>query len=209
MLIFLLIASAHFLALLSPGPDFFLILKTSVLHGRVTAMILSLGIAVGHCGYLLLVFFGLDFFKHHPLLFQGLQILGIAYLGYLAWQMLGMTSSQPRSLDVPEHAGTASNLSWRKAALQGLLVSLLNPKNAVFYASLISVLDPQISLLLKVLYILWMSMVVLCWDCLIAVLSSQKLVLNFFARHFAQLEKITALILLGLALLIGFRLLST
>jgi threonine/homoserine/homoserine lactone efflux protein len=45
---FLMIAAAHFLALLSPGPDFFLIARTSLSAGWRVAGGVCLGIAVAN-----------------------------------------------------------------------------------------------------------------------------------------------------------------
>lgn len=45
---FLLIASAHFLALLSPGPDFFLVARSALAAGWRTASGACLGIALAN-----------------------------------------------------------------------------------------------------------------------------------------------------------------
>lgn len=45
---FVAVAAAHFLALLIPGVDFFLIVRTSLRHGRVPAAMVCVGIALAN-----------------------------------------------------------------------------------------------------------------------------------------------------------------
>ncbi len=54
---FLLIAVAHIIALMSPGPDFAIILKQSITHGREKSLWTSFGISIGilvHVSYTVL-----------------------------------------------------------------------------------------------------------------------------------------------------------
>ena len=52
------LALAHFLALLSPGPDFFLILGHAVRHRLRGALFICLGIALGNALYICLAVSG-------------------------------------------------------------------------------------------------------------------------------------------------------
>ena len=49
---FLVIAGAHFLALLSPGPDFFLIVRSAVINGARVASGVCVGIALANGVYI-------------------------------------------------------------------------------------------------------------------------------------------------------------
>src|SRR3546814_8821817 len=80
---FLMIAAAHFLALLSPGPDFFLIARTSLSAGWRVASGACLGIAVAHGVFIVAAFAGMAALRPDSLPFVVLQLAGCAYLLHL------------------------------------------------------------------------------------------------------------------------------
>ncbi|MFU8925407.1 LysE family translocator [Acinetobacter puyangensis] len=197
---FLLIATTHFLALLSPGPDFFLILRTSLTQSRLYCFYLCLGIALGNAIYIALVFTGFKQFEQYPQLFSLIQFLGACYLLYLSFSIFKATTKsitpQPQQMDAQQQ------YSIFHYFLMGLLSSLLNPKNALFYASLISLLGPNIGLSTQLFYALWMIAVVFIWDLLIAWLFQRPQVLERFNRYLLIIEKITAALFFCFALLL-------
>ncbi len=81
----------------------------------------------------------------------------------------------------------------------GLLSAILNPKNALFYASLAAMLGPQAASGWKMVYGVWMFSVVLLWDVLVAALIGSPAVLRRFERALPWLERASGamLILLG------------
>lgn len=84
----------------------------------------------------------------------------------------------------------------------GFMSGILNPKNALFYVSLASLVDPQTSGAWKAVYGLWMFSAVLLWDVLVAVAIGNQRVLRRFARALPWLERITGVCLIALALIV-------
>lgn len=200
MHVFLLIAAAHFLALLSPGPDFFLIARCSLAHGWKVASGACLGIALGNALFILLAFAGTAVLQAGSAWFLALQLAGCAYLLYLGVLFIvhagrsGLVQMGDSPLDKRASA-------WRSAAGMGLLSALLNPKNALFYASLAAMLGgPYASSGWKLVYGGWMFSVVLAWDLLIAVLIGNQRVLQRFKRALPWLERSSGVLLILLAL---------
>lgn len=74
------LALAHFMALLSPGPDFFLLVGYAVRYRLRGSVGLCLGIAAGNGLYILLVVIGSGLLRQTPLLFTIIEPLGAAYL---------------------------------------------------------------------------------------------------------------------------------
>lgn len=90
--------------------------------------------------------------------------------------------------------------AWRRAAGMGFLSGILNPKNALFYASLAAMLTgPHASTGWKAIYGTWMFSVVLLWDLLVAVMIGNQAVLRRFARALPWLERISGAMLILLA----------
>lgn len=63
---FFTLTTLYLLALLSPGQDFFLILRHALLHGHRSAWWSCLGIAMGNGFYIALSFLGHGIFKPSP-----------------------------------------------------------------------------------------------------------------------------------------------
>lgn len=202
---FLLIAAAHFLALLSPGPDFFLIARTSLASGWRVASGACLGIAVANGVFIVAAFAGTAALQPDSIWFIALQLAGCTYLLYLGLLFMRHAGHTPLTLaSAPSpHASTATPAAqaWWRAAGMGFLSGILNPKNALFYASLAAMLSgPHASPGWKILYGGWMFGVVLLWDVLIALLIGNRAVLSRFTRALPWLERASGGVLVLLAL---------
>lgn len=200
---FAALAMAHFLALISPGPDFFLIVGTSVREGAAQAAGLCAGIAAANGAYILLALTGFAFIKQTPLLFAALRTAGALYLVYLGVMLLKAPRRPLHSPGQPEAESRSTNR--RKQFAAGFLSAILNPKNAVFYLSLFTVIvsrdTPQP---IQASYGFWMVLAVFFWDLSIARLAGGEKVRCLLDRHTHRIEKCSggALLLLGAALLL-------
>lgn len=191
--LFLLIASTHFLALLSPGPDFFLIARSTLAHGRPVATGVCAGVAVANGIYISLALTGFARMSATSPLFLLLQGAGGLYLLYLGVKFL-QAARQP-TLQRISATGASAGGWWHHAVL-GLLSGLLNPKNALFYASLASVLaSSRASTGLHVFLGLWMFLVVLIWDLFITVLIGHPHWQQRIQRHLPRIEQLCGLLL--------------
>lgn len=195
---FLIIAAAHFLALISPGPDFFLVARTSLAAGWKIASGACLGIAVANGVFIVAAFTGVSVLQPGSMPFTTLQLVGCLYLLYLGALFIrhaGSNVLQPAQGAVP-----ARQSSWWQAAGMGFLSGILNPKNALFYVSLASMLGAQNSAGWKLLYGVWMFAVVLGWDLLVALAIGNGRLLQRFQRALPVLERASGLVLIALAL---------
>nr|WP_288499554.1 LysE family translocator [uncultured Pseudomonas sp.] len=194
---FLIIAAAHFLALISPGPDFFLVARTSLAAGWRVASGACLGIAVANGAFIVAAFTGVSVLQPGSAPFITLQLVGCLYLLYLG--MLFIRHAGSSVLQAPGEAAPASRASWLHAAGMGFLSGILNPKNALFYVSLASMLDAQSSAGWKAFYGVWMFAVVLGWDLLVALAIGNGRLLCNFQRALPLLERLSGLVLIALA----------
>ncbi|KVE37747.1 LysE family translocator [Burkholderia sp. TSV86] len=200
---FLMIAAAHFLALLSPGPDFFLVARTSLASGWRVASGACVGIALANGVFIAAAFAGIAILRHGSALFIAIQSIGCLYLlhlGYLFIRHAGRGSLEPGA-GSSQHAGAPRAGSWPRAAGMGFLSGILNPKNALFYASLAAMLTgPHASTGWKLVYGTWMFCAVLLWDMTVAATIGNRAVLQRFSRAMPWLERITGVILMLIAL---------
>src|SRR5882762_9545951 len=107
------IAVAHLLAVMSPGPDFAMVLRQSLAHGRRTAVWTSIGIGCAislHVTYSLL---GIGLLlRSSALAFNLLKYAGAIYL---VWMGLKALRSQPRD-PAATAEGAASDTPTPRAA---------------------------------------------------------------------------------------------
>ncbi len=117
---------------LTPGPNMLYLVSRSVCQGRKAGLISLAGIALGLVFYMLCAAGGITaLVMAVPLAYDALRLGGAAYLLYLAWQALRPGGCSPFALrELPPD-------SPRKLFAMGLVTSLLNPKIAVMYLSLL------------------------------------------------------------------------
>ncbi|MBB4567583.1 LysE family translocator [Rhizobium leucaenae] len=123
---------------LTPGPNMIYLVSRSISQGPAAGLISLGGVALGFVFYMLSAALGITAFLFAvPFAYDALRLAGAAYLAWLAWNALkpgGRSAFQVR--DLPKDGP-------RKLFGMGLVTSLLNPKVAVLYLSLLpQFIDP-------------------------------------------------------------------
>jgi len=205
---FVMVAGAHFLALLSPGPDFFLVVRSSLVLGARRAAAVCLGIALGNGVFIGAALAGLAATRASHGVLALLQWGGCLYLAWLGWRLLSASgeTALPGESDESDNDGGCGGRptpggGCASQLVAGFLSAVLNPKNALFYASLFSVLAGRRTPAAAQLgYGLWMFAVVFGWDLLVAWGVRLPPVRARFARSVRGVERVTGLVLWGIAL---------
>ncbi len=117
------LALSHFVALLSPGPDFFLLVGYAVRYRIRGSIGLCLGIAAGNALYIVLAIVGWGLLRQAPLLFLLIELLGA---GYLLWIGSLLIRSRPATLAM--ESVRAARPGFGRQLLLGLGSSLLQPQ---------------------------------------------------------------------------------
>lgn len=196
------LALAHFVALLSPGPDFFLLAGYAARYRMRGSAGLCVGIAFGNGLYVLLAIIGWGILRQLPLLFTVIELLGALYL---LWIGSLLVRSRPQTLTGTDAQSTCPGFG--KQLLLGLGSSLLNPKNALFYLALMTaLLGPSVTLLQQTMSGIWMTSVVLCWDLLIVMFIGLPQIQRRLSRGILWVERIAGgvLIIFGCAIALRF-----
>ena len=112
---------------LAPGPDNIFVLTQSALHGRLSGLLVTLGLCTGLLVHTAAVSLGVAaIFQTSALAFNVLKFVGAAYLIYLAWQAFRADATT-----LPTQAG--GGLSRRRLYARGILMNVTNPKVAIFF----------------------------------------------------------------------------
>jgi RhtB (resistance to homoserine/threonine) family protein len=194
---FLTIFAAHALAVASPGPDFAIVLRQSLQHGRRTAIWTSVGIGCGLAVHITCCLLGLGLvLKNSPAALNVFKWLGAAYLAWIGVQAL---RSKPRAgdLDLGGAAVPTAGAAWRT----GFLVNVTNPKVALFFLALfplaVSVTTPK---WIQAGYGLWMTLTTIGWFSFVAVIFAKEPVRRAFLRHGHWIDRALGVLFLGFAL---------
>ena len=199
--IFTMIATvvvAHFLALVSPGPDFLLIGKSAVRNRKSRALGVAFGIASANGVYILLCIIGVGSILATSLLVMTtLKILGGLFLVWVAYHALKSKKADYKFVSSEgAESGELKGKSFGKEFVTGFLSGISNPKNIIFYLSLFSVvLTGEVGLGFKIGLGVWMTSAVFLWDTLILFILSQKPVRALFGRLAFYVDKVTGTIL--------------
>jgi RhtB (resistance to homoserine/threonine) family protein len=201
---FATLAGLHALAVASPGPDFALVLRQSIVHGRRTAIATSLGIGSGitlHVAYCVL---GLAWIvQASPVAFTALKFVGA---GYLAWIGLQALRARPRNADAGKSGDAAPGPPPRQAFLAGFLTNATNIKATLFFASVFTVVvDPRTPRLVQSAYGAWMVVATASWFTLVSLFFTQPGVRAGFLRFGHWFDRTMGVVLIAL----GVRLLLT
>lgn len=198
---FLLIASAHILAVSSPGPDFAIVMRQSLTFGRKAAIITSIGIGLAILVHVLIALIGLGaLIKSTPWLFNLIKISGALYLGYIGLQAI----QAKKSANFKEYSG-GDEISNGKAFRQGFMTNVLNPKATIFFFSLFtSLINPATPLKVQAFYGGWMSFATCIWFVSLSLLLSHKSVRQFFNNFGHWVDRVLGAFLIILALILLF-----
>lgn len=204
------VAVAHFLAVASPGPDFAIVLKQSLVHGRRTAIWTSLGVGTAillHVTYSLL---GIGLLiRSSELWFNIVKYAGAAYIAWIGVQSL---RAKPRdaSVGAAEADGGEAVVGVRipddrGAFAVGFLTNALNPKATLFFLSLfVMIIDPRTPKLIQAGYGLWMAVATAGWFSLVSVLFTHDRVRRRFLRHGHWIDRALGVVFLGFAASLAF-----
>lgn len=184
-------------AVMSPGPDFALTLRNSLVYTRKTGIYTALGITVGHIIHATYCLIGIGaIISRSIVLFNIIKWVGAAYLIYIGIKSLKAKKHQEESI-----TKEARNISNWAAFRIGLLGDVLNPKATLFFLALFTqIIHPATPLNVQVLYGGTIVIQALVWYTLVAVLISQNAVKKLFQSISHWIERITGAVLIGLGL---------
>ncbi|ASU37641.1 threonine transporter [Herbaspirillum sp. meg3] len=198
---FLMLAVAHWLALVSPGPDFLLLLRNALRHGRRNGIGTSLGIACANGVYIVMALAGFSVLQHSPALLLAMKLLAGGYLAYIGWAFIHASrSQQPLAW---QHAGREGEerRGFFKGFAAGFLSGGLNPKNGLFYLGLFTLMvGAATGMEIKILYGAWMFVAVFVWDAALVLAVSNERIAARIARYFPRAEWLAGVLLLVAAL---------
>ena len=177
------------IAAATPGPNFFVILRTTAVHARPVALAAVAGVCSGTLLWGLAGFFGIStLFALAPWLYVALKVVGGLYLAYLGLRLI-LASFRARAQAAGPNPSAAPN-TWSAWRL-GLLTNLANPKTAAFVTSLFATTMPaEPTLALGLASAAVMTAVSLLWYGGVALVFGSALMTAFYARAAKTIDRL-------------------
>lgn len=187
-----LLLSIHAVALVSPGPDFAVVTRLSIVSGRGSGLWAAAGVAAAIGVYVLVCALGLSLvLAALPGLSRALSVAGALYLAWLGIQCLRSRGQLPDAQPETQRG---------KAFATGFLTNLLNPKAMLYFGSILSqALSPAMDTADTAL--LWALLVgeSFLWFALVAAAFSSRRVLDWLRGRLRWFDRAVGIVLLGLA----------
>jgi threonine/homoserine/homoserine lactone efflux protein len=182
------------LGAMSPGPSLAIVVRHTGISGARAGVICAVAHGFGIFLWAALMVSGLGaLLLAQPTWFEGLRALGAGFLLYLGCRAL-MAHRGPSANTIDAKSGGS------KAAREGLVVALSNPKIAVFFAALFSqFIQPNATLSVQFMIATTAAVIDALWYTVVAVLLSQSSWSGRFMQHGGLLDRGFGVILIVLS----------
>ncbi len=205
---FIGLATIALLGAMSPGADFVLVTRNSLVHSRKIGIFTAIGIGLGVLVHVFYTLAGIGLIiSKSILLFNLIKYVGAIYLIYLGLKSIS-AKPQFQKNEIEKESDKAKNISPAKAMLSGIATNALNPKVTLFFLSLfMQFISTGTPFLIQVLLGLEVAFVIGSWFVIVAMLFSNDALKSKIKKIGHWLERLTgaALILLGIKVALSTR----
>ena len=190
----------HLVALVSPGPDFVVACRNTLMYSRSIGIYTAVGFGLGICVHISYAVFGLSWLiANNELIFTVIQYLGAFYLMLIGFQSLRSFQSQISQ----ETVTVSSHISPFRAIRIGFITNVLNPKATLFFLSLFStMLDPTVGELTLVVISVLLVVTTIFWFSLVALLISHPCFIAGLKRYEKTVHHFFGVLLIGIGCVI-------
>ena len=193
------------LGAMSPGPDFAVVTKNTLLHSKKSGLFTTLGVGAALSIHMIYCVFGLAvIIANSIILFSLIKFAGAFYLIYLG--LSSLFSKQTKQLFTNKAPNIEkTNLLNVTAFRQGFLCNLLNPKATLFFLSLFTVLiRPGTSLISLIIYAVEIVVLSMLWFCSLTMILSHPRVKRLLDKTETLIVKMLGLFLIGFGVVLIF-----
>lgn len=195
---FFAVVVIHLLAVMSPGPDFVMILRNSLIYSRKVGIYSAIGLGLGILVHVTYSLIGIGLIISQSIvLFSMLKFIGAAYLIYIGYMSLRAKPHREQGSEEMQHR----DLGKFAAIRMGFLTNVLNPKATLFFFALFTqVINPHTPKAIQVLYGLEMSAMTFVWFALVAAIMSHERIKARFVSVQHYVERAFGAILIALGI---------
>lgn len=176
---YLIFVAAALVLAITPGPNMIYLVSRSICQGRAAGLLSWAGVVLGLSVHMFSASIGLTaLFMAVPLGYEILKFAGALYLLWLAWQAIRPGARSPFE------AKDLAPQPPRTLFTMGLLTSVLNPKVAIFYLSVLpQFIEPAAGSVLAQSLLLGVTQILIGSTVNLTVTLSAAAIATWFARN--------------------------
>ncbi len=195
----LIMASIFAAALASPGPDFVMAVRNSVLHSRKAGIFTAIGFGLGVVVHVTYCLAGLALvIAQSVVAFNILKWIGAAYLFYV-----GIKALRSQGFDAPDiiDGQGPPSMTPVEALRSGFITNLFNPKATMFFLALFTqFIDPHIGLMGKMVYGATCIVMTMLWFSIVVTVLTTPKVRAVFLRASKWVDRVCGVMFMALGL---------
>lgn len=193
----------HLLAVMSPGPDFIMIIKNALSYSRKIGIYTALGIGLGIIVHIAYTFLGIGLLiKESPTLYQVIKIIGALYILYMG--VMAIVSNSKTKV-IEQNTTQKLSISKAKAFQIGFITNTLNPKASLFFLSLFTIILPQDTNISTLIFIgILLVVQTTLWFVLVSYFFTQKIIQKKYYQLENGINKLFGILLILLAVRLVF-----
>ena len=217
IMLLMMVAGIHFMALITPGPDFFLVTQIAVSHSRKEAFMTVVGITLGVAVWAVVALLGLHVLvEKMPWIQTVLYCAGGSYLSYLGYLLLNSCFTQIKAqkkqaeiqniaVDPTTDVGISDSKEieiekkyHNKLLMKGLLTNLANPKALIYFGSVfVLFVGDQVSNIVRVEIFTLVVLETFLWFMVVATLFSLPKLKAVYQKVSIYIDGIAGIFFLG------------
>lgn len=188
-------------AAISPGPDFVVCARNSVMHTRQIGFYTGLGIAAGLMVHMLYCSVGIGLIIYNsPLLFSIIKYLGAIYLIYI-----GVMSIVSKSKEFELANNGIERISNFQALKMGFITNVFNPKATLFFLAMFTmIIKPTTPHWVVLIIFIIVIITAISWFSIVAVLFSHTHIRNKYLKNQTFINILFGILLIAVGLKVGF-----
>ena len=208
MLELMAVATITVLAVISPGADFAMVTRNSIVYGRSAGLFSSLGIAAGVQLHVFYTMIGVGLLvRNSPQLFTAIKLLGAVYLIYVGYTTFFSGPAAPSHSTQEEAVARQSHAGINRLAAfkNGFFTNALNPKTTLFVVSVYTqVVRPGTPAHVQFLYGLFMSFAHWLWFSVVCFFLSEPRLRQKLLQRQVLVNRTIGVVLAALGVLLSF-----
>lgn len=179
-------------ALISPGPDFFMVLRNSLTFGKKAGFASALGIATGCLFSFTLVLLGLEILFKYPMIKASMSILCGLYLIYLGFLSLS-SKARHKHVNYNQEQSAPFSVYFRN----GLLTNILNPKLYTLCTAIMAFVEQKHpSVLTNIIIVIGQGIMTLIWFVFVSRIFSSAKVQNAYFKREVWINRLLGFVLI-------------
>ncbi len=199
----LILVVLQFFALASPGPDFVMAVRNSIVYSRRAGIFTAIGFATGAGIHVLYCLIGLAaIITQSIMIFNIIKYIGAGYLLYVGIKALMSRGHTGDTVD----GRVKKQMSNMAAYRSGFITNLFNPKATMFYLALFTqVIEPSMPITIQAIYFVTCVILTASWYSFVAFVLTNPRIQAIFLRFTKWIDRVCG----GLMVALGLKLALT